>query len=324
LIEVDRERWTGEAANGEAGQMSKRQKRKVQFKPGDVGEHGKFIYREARETDVKKALCDTLEKLSTQPRRQGAVAMGVANMVNWRAALGAAGAAPRPRHLHLCLGDWGDVTRQVTKAYGVEFAVLNMANEFYFGGAYEDGLSAQEENMFARTNCHWFHSNVDRKTGKYTRAGQRLLSGKDGVVYLDMSNLRVCVTGSRENSYRQLDGPDVFVFHELRAAAQDMRGRQMEKWDQVEAKKRIDAQLATCKNAGVRHVVLGAFGCGAFENPTPDVARAYMEALGNYREDFDVVAFAIYPAYYDRQDNYEEFVRAFTASTEADEWELVN
>ena len=32
-------------------------------------------------------------------------------------------------------------------------------------------------------------------------------------------------------------------------------------------------------DAGVRHAVLGAFGCGAFQNPAPAVAACYREAL---------------------------------------------
>ncbi|HMQ21561.1 MAG TPA: DUF2263 domain-containing protein, partial [Planctomycetota bacterium] len=51
-------------------------------------------------------------------------------------------------------GDWGDVTLNVTKAYGERFAVLNMANAYVPGGAYVEGAIAQEENMFRRTDCH--------------------------------------------------------------------------------------------------------------------------------------------------------------------------
>ena len=52
-------------------------------------------------------------------------------------------------------GDWGDVALKYTKLYGEIFAVLNMANARVAGGGYIEGKSAQEENMFRRTDCHF-------------------------------------------------------------------------------------------------------------------------------------------------------------------------
>lgn len=44
----------------------------------------------------------------------------------------------------------------VTKEHGKVFAVLNMANAYVAGGGYVEGMPAQEENMFRRTDCHYF------------------------------------------------------------------------------------------------------------------------------------------------------------------------
>ena len=60
----------------------------------------------------------------------------------------------------------------------------------------------------------------------------------------------------------------------------------------------------------MRHVVLSAFGCGAFKNPAHEVARIYREELHKRAVDFDVVSFAIYNAGYG-PDNYDAFVQAF-------------
>ena len=61
-------------------------------------------------------------------------------------------------------------------------------------------------------------------------------------------------------------------------------------------KKRIEAQFSTLKSNGIRHAVLGAFGCGAFNNKPQDVAPLYKECLNKYKTDFDVIAFPIYYA----------------------------
>jgi len=50
--------------------------------------------------------------------------------------------------------DWGDVTMEMTKQFGVIFAVLNMANSYVPGGGYADGLVAQEENMLTVTSLY--------------------------------------------------------------------------------------------------------------------------------------------------------------------------
>ena len=100
---------------------------------------------------------------------------------------------------------------------------------------------------------------------------------------------------------------DVFPFFELRSAAVDMRGASRRTtYDPAELRKRIVAQLDTCMTAGVKHVVLSAFGCGAFQNPSPIVAGVYKQEVLKRKEHFDVVAFAIFHAGYG-PDNFGVF-----------------
>lgn len=51
--------------------------------------------------------------------------------------------------------DWGAAVLRLTKKYGQIYACLNMASDFSMGGAYLEGGSAQEEDMFRRTDCHF-------------------------------------------------------------------------------------------------------------------------------------------------------------------------
>ena len=51
-------------------------------------------------------------------------------------------------------------------------------------------------------------------------------------------------------------------------------------------------QVAASKGAEV--LILGAFGCGVFRNDPAIVAKAYKEALKNFRYTFKEVEFAIF------------------------------
>ena len=61
----------------------------------------------------------------------------------------------------------------------------------------------------------------------------------------------------------------------------------------VNLNQKIRAQLQTLKDAKIRHVVLSAFGCGAFRNPPHIVAECYRRVIELYKSNFDVIAFAI-------------------------------
>jgi hypothetical protein len=235
------------------------------------------------------------------------------NLDRWRTNSHVAQSSVR---VELHAGDWGDVTRALTVAHGMCFAVLNMANAYIPGGAYVEGAIAQEENMYRRTDCHFRigEDDYDHTLDRYHPALTRLLSAQDGLVYLDEKQPRVCIRGPEDRSRRDL-GYDwlpedqIFPFFELRAAAQDLRdGSDFEPDD---ARRRISAQLDTLQVRQIRHVVLGAFGCGAFRNPAHRVAAIYREEIISRAAVLDVVAFAIFSAGYG-PDNFTPFVEAFS------------
>ena len=214
-------------------------------------------------------------------------------------------------------GDWGEVTHDMTKKYGVCFASLNMANAYGPGGGYTDGMVAQEENMFRRTDCHFaiVRKTLMRSDGseEYTSDQSDLINGVNGRVYLDTDHPRVCIRGpenrdSRNLGYEWLSDDNIFPFYELRSAAVDLRSG--EEYNHKETRKRVAAQLDTLIEAGVRHVVLSAFGCGAFMNPATHVASAYHEALKERKMHFDVVAFGIFNAGYG-PNNFAPFEEEF-------------
>lgn len=233
------------------------------------------------------------------------------NLDRWRAESGVAESGLR---VQVFPGDWGEVTRSLTNAHGVCFAVLNMANAYVPGGAYVEGAVAQEENMFRRTDCHFriAEGEYDVQLDRYLPEMTRLLSAQDGVVYLDSQCPRVCIRGPEDRSRTDLGYPflpedQVFPFFELRAAAQDLRDSSA--FDPQDARRRIAAQLDTLRDHRIGHVVLGAFGCGAFRNPAHRVAQIYREEILARWENLAVVAFAVFSAGYG-PDNYTPFAEA--------------
>lgn len=224
--------------------------------------------------------------------------------------------------VELYQGDWGEVTAELTAREGELFAALNMANAYVAGGAYQRGTAAQEENMFRRTDCHFalreselLPSARDQVTEpRYTPEMTDLLNAKGGRVYLDIEQSRIClrgpeILGAPGEGYAWLNEMEIFPFYELRAAAVDLRYGQ-DYFKPKECKRRFNALLDTLKEAGVEHAVLGAHGCGAFENPSQDVARCYAQVLNERRGEFSLIAFAIYHAGYG-PNNYEIFEKVF-------------
>lgn len=170
--------------------------------------------------------------------------------------------------------------------------------------------------MFRRTDCHFRigPDEYDAELDRYRPEMARLLSGEDGVVYLDSGCPRVCIRGPEDRSRADLGYPwlpedQVFPFFELRAAARDLRNDST--FDPVDARRRIAAQLDTLRAHGVRHAVLGASGCGAFRNPAHLVARIYREEIDARAADFSAIAFAILPAAGYGPDNFTPFAEVF-------------
>ena len=92
------------------------------------------------------------------------------------------------------------------------------------------GCSAQEENMFRRTNAHYTLGNTNIiKQGRevvYIDTMNALVSGKIGINYISAGPL-VCIKGkevyaAEDLGYKLLDDDNVFLFYELRSAAVDI------------------------------------------------------------------------------------------------------
>lgn len=130
---------------------------------------------------------------------------GSADSNESKEALSDASAARRPT-IAVVPDDWGVATLRATQQSGQCHAVLNLANAYHPGGGYLDGARAQEENMFRRTDCveALEDAMMDLRKEMYTEQATRLISGQDGIVYLDPGNPRVCFRGPEDAGKRNL------------------------------------------------------------------------------------------------------------------------
>mgnify|MGYP006083472105 CR=1 FL=1 len=253
--------------------------------------------------------------------------MAAANLERWAAAKSTQpstllGGGMR---LEVVQGDLLETVHEFTKSCGVIFAGLNMANATYPGGGYTTGCTAQEENMARRTGMHFTFTKENTTSSRndvvYTKPMQELIAGKGGVVYLSETPL-VCIKGREEwemddMGYKRLVDGEVFPFIELRSAAVDISHlKRVPAKLRANMTGRVRAQFETLKRRGVRHVVLSAFGCGAFGNRPEDVAAIYKEVLAEFVDALDVVVFAIYYAGHG-ENNFDVFHKTLIGSGES-------
>ena len=77
-------------------------------------------------------------------------------------------------------------------------------------------------------------------------------------------------------------------------------------------KKRINRVLDIACRANSDVIILGAFGCGAFENPPELVAKEMYIAIDEHKYEFETIELAIYCSPRDTL-NYEVFAKEFSA-----------
>lgn len=284
----------------------------------------------------QRVLLDTLDMLKTPDRRAAKLEQAMGNLETWNCQRRA---KSLPGHVDVSVleGDWGEVAISLTKKYGCMFAVLNMAHAQCpgGGGGYVHGTAAQEENMFRRTDCHF---GLDRKECMritkekfmsvlpgdymYTDFETRHLNARYGMAHLDIEKPRVCFRGKEvdakcESGYEVMPASEWFPFYEMKAAAVDLRvdengekrtpAEMVAAFDPDEMRRRVQAQFQSLVQGKIRHVVLSAFGCGAFGNPPQGVAEVYAEVIPEFAASFEAITFAIYYPGYGPRDNYDIF-----------------
>lgn len=199
-------------------------------------------------------------------------------------------------------------------------AVLNFASATTPGGGVKKGSSAQEEALCRVSNLYlcltdkklwntFYQKNRDAKNNIHT----------DDIIYTP--NV-IVLKDDDLNSYNESDWFSVDV---ITCAAPNLRERPENSFNKdlgapislteeelykVHYKRAIKImEVASSENVEV--LILGAFGCGAFKNDPSVVAKAYKDALENFRFAFKEVEFAVYCSPRDPT-NFNEFKKAFS------------
>lgn len=205
----------------------------------------------------------------------------------------------------------------------MKVCVLNFASATNPGGGVVKGSSAQEECL-CRCSTLYFNLNTsDMWDGFYTphRNAKDPLHNDDCIYTPDVVVFKTD-TGEPE----MMDENEWYKVNVVTCAAPNLRlvpGNSMNSGDGDKNVKISDEQLLKLHEkrlsriievavaGGNEVIILGAFGCGAFENNPKVVAQASRNVIEKYRKCFKTIEFAIYCREYETE-NYDAFCRAFS------------
>ena len=201
--------------------------------------------------------------------------------------------------------------------------VLNFASATNPGGGVTKGSSAQEECL---CRCSYLYNclNDESMLNSYYRPhkGQSRLHNDD-IIYTP----GVVVFKSDTQAPVLMRNSEWFNVDIISCAAPNLRTDGYNRFNSSETSdiedvddqdleniqtKRLTQICKTAISKGCNALILGAFGCGAFQNKPLVVAIASRNVMEKYRYYFDVIEFAVYCTPQDTT-NYREFKWAFGA-----------
>lgn len=180
---------------------------------------------------------------------------------------------------------------------GYNPCVLNMASFHTPGGGVLRGSSAQEENIFRRTNLflslYQFHE-IGKTYDVPQREERYPLNYNFGAIYTP--NVTV-FKESDDKNYALMNTPfKVGVVSVAAVKNPQLTDNSTLPKQVVDAtKNKIKQMLNIALINGHDSIVLSAFGCGAYKNPPTEVAKIFKEilSLNEYKNAFKIVEFAI-------------------------------
>ena len=195
------------------------------------------------------------------------------------------------------------------KYRGMKVCVHNFASFTNPGGGVANGSSAQEESLCRVSTLYPLLSDGKMMSEFYWRHKARLRNGEVNATYNDDAIYTPDVVVFKDDSRMQmLPESQRMSLDVITIAAPNLRPNPNNKWNPEPSKaiavkpmellaihkKRAKRLFSIAKENGAEVLLLGAFGCGAFQNPPEVVARAYKEVLAEFEYDFDTVEFAVY------------------------------
>jgi uncharacterized protein (TIGR02452 family) len=189
------------------------------------------------------------------------------------------------------------VAAKMLQCEGYKPAVLNLASRRNPGGGVRDGLGAQEENLFRRTNLFRAMYQFARYAECYGLKRsfyQYPMDRNWGGVYTPQATV---IKGPESEGYPLLDEPykvDVVSVAAINLSESKEEGLNTPSLIEGTKNKMRTIYRIALQN-GNDSLVLGAFGCGAFKNPPAQIAKLFHETLEEpeFKDAFSMVVFAI-------------------------------
>lgn len=185
--------------------------------------------------------------------------------------------------IYLVAGDCLDVGLLLND-YGYNSVVLNMASAYNPGGGYLTGASAQEEQLFRRSNLHMCLHEQENKLYPIPKYG---VLYTQNVVIIKDKNYQLL------NSYRLMSFISAAA-HRCRNSDFDRSGyKRLKNSVEADTIKKIDAIFMAAILKGHTSIVLSAFGCGAYNNPPYHIAELFKASIAKFGQHFKYIIFAI-------------------------------
>jgi uncharacterized protein (TIGR02452 family) len=156
-------------------------------------------------------------------------------------------------------------------------AVLNMASPLLPGGGFFNGATAQEETLCNRTTLY-----PALRDEFYRLPEVGAIWTEDVMVFRDESG-KDLNKGERwwidVISAGMLRFPDVEAEGEEEGEEHEKQKKYANPKDRHMAIEKIRCVMEILESKGVEKCVLGAWGCGAYGNPVPEIARAFKKVI---------------------------------------------
>lgn len=210
---------------------------------------------------------------------------------------------------------------------GLRVCVHNFASATNPGGGVVNGSSAQEE-CICRCSTLYPNINANAVRGAFHENHKQLLrQGVLDATYNDdcIFTPEVVVFKTDDEKCRTMEQTQWYVVDVITCAAPNLRKKPSNAMNpnsginavtvsderlQELHENRLRRILSIAKKEQEDVVILGAFGCGAFQNPPEIVAKAYQNVIPEFLYDFRVIEFAVYCAPHALK-NYDEFYKVF-------------
>lgn len=215
---------------------------------------------------------------------------------------------------------------EAAKAYSnYKVCVHNFASATNPGGGVENGSSAQEEAICRCSTLFPCISTPEIRSAFYDKHRNMLRNGVMDALYNDdcIYTPDVVIFKTDTDYPNLMEENEWYKVDIITCAAPNLRRRPsnamnpgsgdkavvMKPNDLMKLHmKRVGKILDIAKKNGAEVVILGAFGCGAFQNSPDIVAEAMARLIPEYRNDFKVIEFAVYCPPRDTK-NYDVFSR---------------